>query len=288
MSGRHSELGEFLKVRRAEIGPREAGLPDVGTRRVPGLRREEVALLAAISTDYYTRIEQGRIRASEPVLEAIARVLQLDEDHRGYLFELAGKDPAPPRRRTAQRVQPQLRRLLDDLTTTPAVVLGRRMDVLEWNRMAAALIIDFGGIPVRHRNFVRLAFLEPSVRALYPQWDDVGHMCVAQLRREAAHAPEDPRLAELVGELSVRDEDFRRWWGTHHVATRSVGTKLYRHPDAGDLTLDWDTLTCTTDPEQQLVVWTAEPGSRSEEGLRFLASWTAADRDRVGETTSGQ
>lgn len=276
--GAADELGEFLKARRAGITPRAVGLPEVGIRRVPGLRREEVALLAAISTDYYTRIEQGRMRASVPVLEAVGRVLQLDDDELGYLFELAGRSgPAPARRRGVQRVQPQLRRLLDDLSTTPAVVLGRCLDVLAWNPMAAALVTDFGRLPESERNFVRLVFLDDQVRALYPQWTDVGYMCVAQLRREAAHDPDDPRLAELVGELSVCDDDFRRWWGSHHVATRSVGTKTYRHPIAGDLTLDWDTLTCTTDAEQQLVVWTAEPGSRSHDGLRFLASWVARE-----------
>lgn len=281
MTGRRSELGEFLKARRAEISPREAGVASAGTRRVPGLRREEVALLAAISTDYYTRIEQGRIQVSEPVLDAIAHVLQLGEDERGYMRELAGRDTTRRRRRSTQKVEPPLRRLLDDLTTTPAVVLGRRMDVLAWNAMAAALVIDFATIRPKRRNLAWLAFAEPSVRALYPQWENVGYMCVAQLRREAARDPDDPELAALVGELSVRDEDFRRWWGAHHVETRGIGTKLYRHPVAGDLTLDWDTLTCATDPDQQLVAWTAEPGSPSYDGLRILASWAAGERQSV-------
>lgn len=272
-----NELGEFLKARRAELTPRAVGLPGGGPRRVQGLRREEVALLASISADYYTRLEQGRMRASESVLEAIAQVLRLGEDERGYLFELAGRDAASPRRRAPQKVEPQLCRLLDDLGTTPAVVLGRRMDILAWNPMAAALYTDFGKLAEKDRNFVRLVFTDPAVRELYPRWESVGHMCVAQLRREAARDPNDPRLTTLIGELSVQDEHFRRWWASHEVATRSVGTKLYRHPVAGDLTLDWDTLTCTTDPDQQLVVWTAEPGTPSHDGLRFLASWSAAE-----------
>ncbi|HEX2316651.1 MAG TPA: helix-turn-helix transcriptional regulator [Thermomonospora sp.] len=279
MNSAHSnELGEFLKARRAELSPHAAGIPSGGVRRVRGLRREEVASLAAISTDYYTRLEQGRIRASAPVLESLARVLQLGEDERDYMLELAGKDTPRPRRRAAQKVEPQLRRLLDDLATTPAVVLGRRMDILAWNPMAAALVTDFSRIPARRRNYVRLVFTDPAVRALYPRWDSVAHMCVAQLRREAARDPDDPALTALVGELSVQDEDFRRWWAAHHVAVRSVGTKMLRHPVAGDLTLDWDTLTCTTDPDQQLVVWTAEPGTPSHDGLRILASWCADDR----------
>ncbi|MGW3983027.1 helix-turn-helix domain-containing protein [Streptomyces mirabilis] len=274
------ELGEFLKARRAELSPRTVGLPDAGApRRVPGLRRDEVAQLAAISTDYYTRLEQGRIQASAPVLATLVRVLHLDDDQRDYLFELAGKDDAQPRRRAAQKVQPQLRRLLDELTVTPAIVLGRHMDILAWNSLAAALVADFSGIPEKKRNYVRILFTDPTMRTLYPNWEIIARTCVAQLRMEAAKCPGDPRLATLVGELSVADDHFRQWWAAHHVAALRVGTKTLRHPIAGDLTLDWDSLTCTTDPEQQLVVWTAEPGSTSHEGLRFLASWAADPRE---------
>lgn len=280
-----NELGAFLKARRMELSPAMVGLPDTGgRRRVKGLRREEVALLASISTDYYTRLEQGRRQASQSVLETLAEVLHLDDDERDYAFELAGRDEARPRRRTVQKVQPQLRRLLDDLTTTPAMVLGRRMDVLAWNPMAAALITDFGKIPEKQRNMVRLVFMDPAFRTLYPEWKTVAHTCVAQLRMEAARDPHDPRLSALVGELSVQDADFRRWWGAHHVAVRGMGTKVYHHPVAGDLTLEWDTLTCATDPDQQLVTWTAEPGTPSHDGLRILASWSA-HTDRPAATT---
>jgi transcriptional regulator with XRE-family HTH domain len=252
------------------------GLPETGARRrVKGLRREEVALLASISTDYYTRLEQGRRRASQSVLETLAEVLHLSEDERDYAFELAGRDEARPRRRAVQKVQPQLRRLLDDLATIPAIVLGRRMDVLAWNPMAAALITDFGKIPDKQRNMVRLVFMDPALRTLYPEWKTVAHTCVAQLRREAARDPHDPRLSALVGELSVQDPDFRRWWGAHHVAVRGMGVKTYQHPVVGDLTLDWDTLIWATDPDQQLVTWTAEPGTPSHDRLRILASWIA-------------
>lgn len=267
-------LGEFLRARRAELSPRTVGLPDTGTlRRVPGLRREEVAQLAAISTDYYTRLEQGRIKASTGVLTALAGALHLDEDQRDYLFGLAGKDHARPRRRTRQKVQPQLQRLLDDLTTTPAIVMGRRMDVLAWNSLAAALVTDFGAIPEKHRNYVRIIFTEPAMRSLYADWETVARTCTAQLRMEAAKYPDDPRLTALVGELSVQDAQFRQWWAAHHVATLGVGTKGIHHPLAGNLSLDRDTLTAGTDPDQQLVVWTAEPGTPSHDGLRFLASW---------------
>ncbi|GHB73923.1 transcriptional regulator [Streptomyces viridiviolaceus] len=282
----HSELGAFLKARRMELSPSAVGLPDTGgRRRVKGLRREEVALLASISTDYYTRLEQGRRQASQPVLDSLARILQLDDDERAYMFELAGKEATRPRRRVTQRVHPQLQRLLDELVAVPAMVLGRRMDVLAWNPMAAALVTDFARIPEKQRNYVRLVFTDPAVRALYPEWESVAHTCVAQLRMEAARDPKDPRLTALVGELSVRDEDFRRWWGAHHVAIRGMGTKVFRHPVAGDLTLDWDTLTCATNPDQQLVTWTAEPGTPSHDGLRFLSSWAASGVGSEAETT---
>ncbi|MCH0556795.1 helix-turn-helix domain-containing protein [Streptomyces sp. MUM 16J] len=273
-----NELGEFLKARRAELTPRAVGLPDPGgPRRVSGLRREEVAQLASISTDYYTRLEQGRMPASAPALEAVAEALQLDGDQRRYLFGLAGKETATLRRRTVQKVQPQLRRVLDDLTTTPAIVMGRRMDVIAWNPLASALITDFAAVPEKHRNYLRILFTDPAMRTLYADWRTVARTAVAQLRMEAAKYPDDPRLTGLVGELSVQEADFRKWWAAQHVATLSVGTKVLHHPVAGELSLDWDTLTASTDPDQQLVVWTAEVGSPTYDGLRILASW-AADR----------
>ena len=271
-----NELGAFLKARRAELAPGELGLPEIGVhRRVAGLRREEVAQLAAISTDYYTRLEQGRIRASASVLAALARVLRLDDDQRTYLYELAGRNPARPRRRSPQKVRPQMQRLLDQLTEIPAMVLGRNMDVLAWNSLAATLITDFGQIPKDRRNYVRIVFTDPAIRQLYADWEEVALLTVAFLRMEAAETPEDPRLAALVGELSVQDRQFRQWWAAQHVASKGFGRKILRHPVAGELVLDWDTLVLATDPEQQLIIWTAEPGSPTEDGLRFLASWSA-------------
>ncbi|MEV6759708.1 helix-turn-helix transcriptional regulator [Streptomyces sp. NPDC051105] len=278
-----NELGEFLKARRSELSPREVGLPDTGgRRRVAGLRREEVALLTAISTDYYTRLEQGRIQPSASVLTAVCRVLHLEDDQRDYLFGLAGKDAGGPRRRAVQKVQPQLQRLLDDLTATPGMVTGRRMDVLAWNPLAAALMTDFARIPEKKRNYVRVLFTDPDVRAMYADWEGNARMCVAHLRMQAARYPDDPRLAALVGELSVQDANFREWWGGHHVATRSLGTKVFHHPVVGELVLDWATLTCSTDSEQELLVWTAEPGTPSYDGLRFLSSWAATHIGQPG------
>jgi transcriptional regulator with XRE-family HTH domain len=274
---RLNELGSFLKARRSELGPREVGLPETGRRRVAGLRREEVAQLASISTEYYTRIEQGRIHASGPVLLDLARVLHLDDDQRDYMLELAGKERARPRRAATQRVRPQLRRLLES-TDAPALVMGRRMDVLAWNDLAAALMTDFGQIPAKDRNYVRLVFTDPAFRSLYDDWETVAKSCVAYLHMEVAQRTDDPRLAALVGELSVQDPQFRQWWAAHHVAQPSSGTKLFHHPLAGDLTLDWDLFTCSTDPDQQLVVYSAEPGTASHDGLRFLASWAGTEQ----------
>jgi hypothetical protein len=230
-----------------------------------------VAALASISTDFYPRLEQGRRRASEEVLAAIARMLRLSKDKRDYVFELSGREqrPGPP---SPQQVQPQVRRLLDDLATVPAVILGRRTDILAWNPMAAALFTDFGRLPAADRNFVRLVFCDQDVQALYPKWEYAARNEVAQLRREAARDPDDPELAALVDELSARDKDFRRWWTAHQVAVRGAGTNQVRHRVVGDLTLDWTALVCTADPDQQLFTWTAEPGTPSHTALRTLAS----------------
>jgi transcriptional regulator with XRE-family HTH domain len=277
------ELGDFLKARRGELSPRTVGLPDT-PRRVPGLRREEVARLASISTDYYVRLEQGRLQPSGTVLQALVRVLHLSDDQRDYAFKLSGRDAARPRHRGVQKVQPQLRRLLDDLNSTPAVVIGRRTDILAWNTLAAALVTDFSKIPDKHRNYVRILFTEPVMRTFYADWGAVARLAVAMLRMEAAKYPQDARLASLVGELSVRDDDFRTWWGSHQVTTGSVGTKTLHHPVVGDLTLDWDTLTAGTDADQHLLVWTAEPGTPSHDGLRLLASWAAGTRINASAT----
>ncbi|GGL07929.1 helix-turn-helix domain-containing protein [Streptomyces flaveus] len=274
-SAAHHELGEFLKTRRAELTPRSVGLPDSGApRRVPGLRREEVALLAAISTDYYTRLEQGRIDVSEPVLASLARVLKLDDDQREYAFQLAGKETGRLRRPEVQVVNAQLQRLLDDLGSIPAMVLGRQMDVLAWNEMGAALVGDFGQIPEKDRNYAKMIFSD-RMRGLYADWEGAALLAVAQLRMEVARDPDSPTLVALVEELSERDADFRRWWAEHHVAARRVGAKTLNHPVVGELTVEWDTLTCSTDPDQHLTIWTAPPGTPTQERLRLLAAWVA-------------
>lgn len=271
-----NELGEFLKARRAELSPGAVGLPERdGPRRAGGLRRKEVARLAAISTDYYTRMEQGRIPASGPVLAAVADVLRLDEEQRRHLFHLAGKDTVRPRRRARDTVRPSLRRMLADFVFIPAVVLGRRMDVLAWNALAAALVTDFGAVPEKRRNYVRMLFTDPALRTLHADWPGAARAAVAQLRTAAVTHPDDRRLTALVGELSVRDADFRQWWADRHLVAPAGGAMVLRHPVAGELALDQEILTAGGDPGQRLVVWTAEAGTPAYDGLRILASWTA-------------
>lgn len=272
-----SHLGAFLKARRAQLAPGDCGLPATDSaRRVAGLRREEVAQLAAISVDYYTRLEQGRVRASASVLATLARALRLDEDQERYLYELAGRgDDRPRRRRPPQRVRPAMRRLLGQLTHTPALVLGKHLDVLDWNPAAVALYVDFATLA--RRNYVHLLFTHPVFRELHRNWQHDAREAVAALRMEAD--PDDPELARLVGELSVRDADFRTWWAEHRVSNAGYGTKQYRHHLVGDLTLDCDTWASPDGSGQRLMVLTAEAGSPSHDALRILTSWTASGNE---------
>ncbi|MGW4064528.1 helix-turn-helix domain-containing protein [Amycolatopsis sp. NPDC004747] len=272
-------LGAYLKARRAQLSPKECGLPEPDApRRVAGLRREEVALLASISVDYYTRLEQGRVRASAPVLITLARALRLDEDQQRYVYELAGRADALPRRRSApQRVRPAMRRLLAQLTATPALVLGKRLDVLAWNPAAAALFTDFEAIPANRRNYLRLLFTNPQVRELHENWSHDAREAVAALRMEAAADTGDPDLSRLVGDLSLQDKDFRRWWAEHHVNNASYGTKNYNHPLVGRLTLDCDTWTSPDGSGQRLMVLTADPGTPDHDALLILTAWKAED-----------
>jgi transcriptional regulator with XRE-family HTH domain len=281
------QLGDFLKALRAQLDPDKVGLPDGQSgRRVAGLRREEVANLAAISVDYYTRLEQGRVQASASVLASLARALQLDDDQQSYLYEVAGKtDARPRRRRSVQKVRPAMRRLLDQLTETPALVLGKRLDILAWNHSAAALYADFGSIPAARRNYVHLLFTDTALRAMHCEWEHDARDAVAALRMEAARDQHDPDLAQLVGELAVCDADFRTWWAEHRVNSASYGTKHYRHPVVGDLTLDCDTWGCPDGSGQRLMVLTAESGTPSHDGLLILSSWTAASIQRTQATS---
>jgi transcriptional regulator with XRE-family HTH domain len=269
------ELGAFLKARRSEIDPTTVGLADTGgLRRVPGLRREEVAQLATISTDYYTRLEQGRLPGASPaVLNALATALRLGPDERSYLYRLANKsDRQPPDRPGAERVLPQTRMLLDNLRDSPAVLLGPYLDILAWNRLATAVFTDFAALPRRERNFLRLLFLDPTVRGRYVDWSDMARICVGYVRT-AAEGRDEPRLAELIGDLSLRDPDFRTWWAQRHATYQSHGTKTLVHPATGQYTLQWQTLR-PPDTQQTLMVMTAPTDSHSLKALRRLDAST--------------
>lgn len=272
-----TEISEFLRSRRARLRPEDVGLPPVlGKRRVPGLRREELALLAGVSVDYYVRLEQGRTRnVSTAVLDAVARALLLDADEQAYLRNIA--KPVASRRRPTrpERVRPGLQRLLDMSDGVPAYVVGRRLDVLAWNRLACLLFTDFGARPPELRNWGRMIFLEPGIQALFEDWTIKARETVAYLRMQAGSHPDDPELAALVGELSVKSKDFRHWWASHEVRDKAHGRKHLHHPVAGELVLDFETLRLPSDPEQVLVAYTAEAGSPSEEALNFLSSWSA-------------
>ncbi len=267
-------LGDFLRARRAGLTPEEVGIIDsFGIRRVPGLRREEVARLASISTDYYTRLEQGRIKPSPEVVLAVARALRLDNDQTEYLTQIANLFPHPvvpssPKVQT-QRL-PQLQVLIDDFSSIPAFAIGPRTEIIAWNAMGAALITDFQAIPEEERYYIRLLITDPRMRLLYTDWEDVTRLAVEQMRRLNATTPNDPELRRLVAELSVEDDDFTRWWNSHEVAPRTGGTKLLRHPLVGELELEWSALTWNADPEVQIIAWTATPGSASRERLARL------------------
>ncbi|MET9256835.1 helix-turn-helix transcriptional regulator [Streptomyces sp. NPDC003717] len=287
---RRAELSEFLRTRRARLKPEEVGLEGFGRqRRVPGLRREELAQLAGVSVAYYTRLEQGNGRnVSAEILDAIARTLRLSDAEHAHLMHLA--KPGPQRRRPAaraQQVRAGLTQLLDSIETVPAYVTGRRSDILAWNRMAAALFGDWGRLPAQERNWARLVFLDPDCRALFVDWDQKASDMVGFLRMDAGRHPDDPRLSQLVGELSVKSEEFRRLWAAHDVKEKSHGAKRMRHPLVGDLTLSFETFRLVDDAQQSLVTYHAEPGSPSAEALRLLASWGADAADRRGTDAAG-
>ncbi|GAA2665313.1 helix-turn-helix transcriptional regulator [Streptomyces lunalinharesii] len=276
------ELGDFLRSRRARIQPEEVGLPGHGRRRVPGLRREEVAQLAGVSVDYYIRLEQGRgPSVSDAVLDAVGRVLGLDDTEQEYLRRVARPTArraatrrAPAGGASPQQVRPGLRLLLDTIDKAPAFVLGRRMDVLAWNDLGDAMV-GFSRMAPEDRNMPRQVFLDPRSRELYPDWPAVAAETVAHLRLDAGSHPHDAQLATLVGELSLRSEDFRRLWADHQVREKSYGVKRLDHPVVGALELPYETLAVPGEAGQMLVVYTAEPGSQTAERLQLLASWAA-------------
>lgn len=272
-----TDLGAFLRSRRAAVAPEDAGLPTWGVRRVPGLRREELAQLAGISINYYIRLEQGQsANASESIIESLARALQLDDAERAHLHTLAR--PAPPARRPAPPDEVPgagALRLVGAMAAVPAVLLGRRNDVLGWNRLGHALLaghLPFAapGAPGGRPNHLRMLFVDPHTRELHRDWEAEAATAVASLRYTAAQHPGDRLLAELIGELSINSPDFARLWAEHDVRLCSSGTRLLHHPEIGDLDLRYEVLHLPDTDGQRLLVHTAEPGSTSADALRLL------------------
>jgi len=274
------EIREFLTSRRGRITPEQAGLPTYGSRRVPGLRREEVAVLAGVSIQYYTRLERGEMSgASESVLEALARALQLDDAERAHLFDLARAahpTPARPRRRqTKQRVRREVQWTLDAITAAAAFVGNERLDILAANQLGRALFSELYAAPVRPVNTARFLFLDPRAEAAYGDWDRVATETVAILRSAAGRDPYNRDLSDLVGELATQSEAFRTRWASHNVRFHNAGVKRFNHPVVGELDLNFNRLDLAAHPGLTLFTYTAEPGSPSEDALKLLGSWAA-------------
>ena len=277
-----NDIREFLTTRRAKITPKLAGLPDYGgKRRVAGLRREEVAMLAGVSVEYYTRLERGHANGvSEDVLEGIVRALQLDEAERTHLFDLvraaSTSSSRPARRRPSQdRVRPTVQRILDAMTEVPAYVRNGRTDILAANSLGYALYSEVFADPGRPTNMARFIFLNARATEFFDDWETVAHDAVAILRAEAGRDPYDRRLSDLIGELSTRSEEFRVRWAAHNVKDHRTGVKRLHHPLVGALTLAFEALELPGDAGQRINVYTAEPGSPSQEALNLLASWAS-------------
>lgn len=274
------DVREFLSSRRAKITPEQAGLPMTsGNRRVPGMRRAEVATLAGVSIEYYVRLERGNLAGvSESVLEAVARALQLDDAESAHLFDLARAAGTTARRRrpARQKVRPSVQYVLDAITDAPAFVRNGRRDIIAANRLGYALYSEMYISPVRPANNARFIFLEEErARRFYPDWELAANNVVAVLRTAAGRDPFDRALTDLVGELSTRSEQFRTRWAAHNVRHHTTGTKHFNHPIVGEIHLLFEASDLSADPGLSLVIYAAEPGSASADALRLLASWAA-------------
>jgi transcriptional regulator with XRE-family HTH domain len=286
-------LGDYLRARRELVSPESAGISHIGRRRVPGLRRDELSLLAGVSTDYYVRLEQGRNRnPSAQVLDALARALQLDDEATAHLHALAGPETRVRRSaRRPERVPPSIQQLIAGWPDTPAFVQGRRLDVLAANPLATALSPQFTpGV-----NLLRTAFLDPAVRTLYrDQWESLAQSAIAGVRALLGPDVDDPLLNELVGELSVRSDHFRTLWARHDIRARmSGGTRRMHHPEVGELDLHYENLQIAGTDGQTLIVYHADPGSPTAQALALLSTLTAdSSADEVGVSapaeTAGQ
>ena len=287
-----NDLREFLTTRRARITPEQAGLPVFGhrQRRVPGLRREEVALLAGMSTEYYVRLERGNAKGvSEAVLEGISQALRLDDAERTHLYNLvrtANKGAHPQRRRgpvRAQQVRPGVQQMIDAMTALPAIVQNDRLDLIAANQLGRAFYSEMFAQPQRPPNFGRFLFLDPRSRDFYRDWDDAAQQTVALLRSAAGRSPYDRILSDLVGELSTRSDDFRTLWAAHDVRLHHSGAKRVHHPVVGDLDLVFEGMAVTSDPGLSIIAYTAQLGTPSHDSLQLLAAWAATHDDTHGD-----
>ena len=285
-----NEIRDFLISRRARITPEQVGLPAYGgNRRVSGLRREEVAMLAGVSVDYYIRMERGNARGvSDSVLENLARALRLDDAERAHLYDLAraaNNGARAPRRPARQQVRPAVQRLLDAMTMAPVYVRNARMDVLAANRLGRALFAPLFGSSAKPVNLARFIFLDPAAAEFYQEWDRLASDTVALLRAEAGRNPTDRALSDLIGELSTRSDIFRIRWADHNVRQHKSGIKHFHHPVVGDISLAYESLELVADPGLVLNGYSAEPGTASEDALSLLASW-AATTDQESQAQS--
>jgi transcriptional regulator with XRE-family HTH domain len=282
-----SEIREFLSTRRAKITPEQVGVTSYGERRVPGLRRNEVAQLAGVSVEYYTRMERGNLGGvSDSVLESLSRALQLDEAERSHLFDLARlADEGRASRRPAgsRQVRPAVQRTIDAIST-PAFLRNGRRDILAANAIGEALYSPLFDDPFRPVNPARYAFLHPRAAEFFVDWDTLAADTVASLRSEAGKNPYDHSLTELVGELSTRSAEFRKLWARHDVYVHTTGAKRLRHPVVGELELSFEAMELAAEPGVSIVTYSAEPGSRSAEGLSLLATLVATDAAEQAQT----
>jgi transcriptional regulator with XRE-family HTH domain len=286
------EVREFLTSRRAKITPELAGLPTAGQRRVPGLRRSEVAALAGMSVEYYAKLERGSLAGvSAGVLDALARALQLDDAERAHLLRLAHEADGSnavlrPKWRPRQwTVRPSLQWSLDAITA-PAILGNNRSDLLAANHLGRAMYSDLYADPTRPPNFARYTFLDNAARRFFPDWDLAAGMSVANLRTAAGKDPHDKALHDLDGELSTRSDDFRRRWGAHNVRTHGSGVKHFHHHIVGDLALAYESLDLRGEPDLTLTIYTAEPDSPTAHALTLLAAWTATQNlDRTAKAS---
>lgn len=287
---RRTEIRDFLTTRRARVTPEQAGLkpsPLEGTRRVPGLRREEVALLAGVSVPYYTRLERGDARgATDAVLDAIARALQLDDAERAHLFDLVraanatAADARTPRHPSRRTLRPELWNMLEAMSAVPAYIRNGRLDLLAGNAFARALFAPVFDSPARPVNSARFTFLDPAAAEFYPDWDAVADQNVATLRAEVGRNPYDKALSDLIGELSTRGDTFRQRWARHEVRRHRAGAKRLNHPLVGQLTINYETMELAADEDLSLIVCGVAPGSRDADALNLLASWNATEATR--------